>query len=565
MHLAFVYLAAAADTGGYVNLLKLLPIIVILFLWARLLTWADKDADAAHLPREMLNTLMFGGGLLGFALFFLLPGFLLALGALVIILLATFGVYLGLRHSKVGLGDLKGELNNAIRGMGKSEKVKEAKPGEIQFFKKGQALEPPSAEDPDRVGYETAQEILTEPLKKNAEKLEVRPADAAASVTFTVDGVAYPAPTLMKDKAGAAIGYLKDAAGLDIDDRRKPQTGTVKFNLDGRRREIELVTAGSTAGESMRITVDPKKHSALTLDKLGMPDEQVQQLRDIIEDRSGIVLVTAPRGQGLTTMLYSLMKAHDAFVHHLQTVEHAPKEDMEGITQNKLSAQASAAEETKQVDWVTSQQPDVLMIDEMVSPASARTIIKFCAADHRRVYVGMRAGNGFEALTQWRKLVGDDKLAAEQLKFVLAGRVIRKLCMACKVGFAPDPETLRKYNMNPAKVTQLFQARSQPLRDPKGRPIPCEFCHDLRFRGRFGVYESMLIDDAMKQAIASGASVQQLQNVFRKQKGRYLQESALLSVESGDTSVQEVIRVLKGPDQPARPAARAPVEQPQEL
>lgn len=564
MHLAFGYVAAA-DPGGYVSLVKLIPVLAILFIWARLMTWVDKDAVAAHLPREMLNTVLFGGGLLGFALFFLLPGFGLALAVLAIVHLATFGTYLAMRHSKVGLRDLKNEFNNFIRGMGKSEKVKEAKPGEIQFFSRGQALEVPSAEDPERAGYETAQEILTEPLKKNAEKLEVRPADAAAAVTYVVDGMPYNAPTLMKDRAAAAITYLKSAAGLDTDDRRKPQSGTVKFNLDGRKRELEVATAGSTAGESMRILVDPKKHTALTLDQLGMPEEQLQQLRDVIEDRSGIVLVTAPRGQGLTTMLYSLMRAHDAFVHHLQTVEHAPKEDMEGITQNKLSAQASPAEEAKQVDWVASQQPDVMMVDEMVNPASARTIIKFVAADHRRVYIGMRAGNGFEALSQWRKLVGDDRLAAEQLKFVLAGRVVRKLCMACKVGFAPDPETLRKYNMNPAKVTQLFQARSQPLRDPKGRPIPCEFCHDLRFRGRFGVYESMMIDDAMKQAIAAGASVQQLQNVFRKQKGRYLQESALLSVESGDTSVQEVIRVLKGGDQPARPAARTPVEQPQEM
>ena len=132
---------------------------------------------------------------------------------------------------------------------------------------------------------------------------------------------------------------------------------------------------------------------------------------------------------------------------------------------------------------------------------------------------------------------------------------MRKLCLACKLEFQPDPETLRKYNMNPNKVTKLFRARTSPLVDPKGRPIPCEFCHDLRFKGRFGVFEIVNVDDAMRQAIAAGATPEQLKTAFRKQRGRYLQEMALSYVEAGDTSVEEVVRVLRGPETPAKSTA----------
>ncbi|HEX5244197.1 MAG TPA: hypothetical protein VFW23_13115, partial [Tepidisphaeraceae bacterium] len=121
--------------------------------------------------------------------------------------------------------------------------------------------------------------------------------------------------------------------------------------------------------------------------------------------------------------------------------------------------------------------------------------------------------------------------------------VLRKLCMACKVGYAPDASTLRKLNMNPEKVSQLFQARTQPLRDPKGRPIPCEFCNDLHFKGRMGVFEFLVVDDEIREAVAAGKNLNQ---AFRKQRGRYLQEEALALVEKGETSVQEVLRVLKG-------------------
>jgi type II secretory ATPase GspE/PulE/Tfp pilus assembly ATPase PilB-like protein len=95
-------------------------------------------------------------------------------------------------------------------------------------------------------------------------------------------------------------------------------------------------------------------------------------------------------------------------------------------------------------------------------------------------------------------------------------------------------------------VKELYQARTEPLRDPKGNPIPCEFCHDLRFKGRMGVFETFAVDDEARDVITAGAQPGPLKAVFRKQKGRYLQEEALSIVERGDTSVQEVLRVLKG-------------------
>src|SRR5258707_5342669 len=135
---------------------------------------------------------------------------------------------------------------------------------------------------------------------------------------------------------------------MDVDDKRKPQSGIAKIVLDTKRRELEIATAGSTAGESLRITVDPKKKSEHKLDNLGFSTEQLKTLQPLLEDHKGIVLVAVPTNQGLSTLLHSLIRAHDAFTQHIQTVEHAPKEDLEGITVNKLPASASPVEEFKQ-------------------------------------------------------------------------------------------------------------------------------------------------------------------------------------------------------------------------
>lgn len=539
-------LMAAADLSGYISGLKLIPVLVILLIWARVLTWIDKDAEGAHLPRELFNVGTFIVGLVGVGLFLFLPNYWVALGSLLFVNLAAVGTYLGMRQRVVGLGDLKSQFNDFLRSTFTREKKVKVTAGQVVLaMKSGTVLTAPeSKDDPDALGYEVTQQLLTDPLQKNAERIEVRPCEGGASFQYVVDGVAYNADTLDAASASAAITYLKEAAALDVEDRRKPQSAMIRATLNGKRRDLEIATAGTTAGESLRIRVDPKKRHEIKFSSLGLLPEQLAVVQEALSGSPGITLIAAPRAQGLTTMLYSILRLHDAFLNHIQTIERGKQEDLEGITQTALAAGASAADEFKQVEWVCSQQPDTCMVDEVVNPSSAMELVRF-AGDGRRVYVGMRANSTFEALANWRRLVGNDELASASLRLVLAGRVMRRLCTACKVGYAPDPETLRKLNMDPAKVETLYQARTTPLTDNRGHPIPCEFCQELRYKGRFGVYEVFVINDDVRQVIATGGSASQLKTVFRKQHGLYLQEVALRQVEAGETSVQEVLRVLR--------------------
>jgi type II secretory ATPase GspE/PulE/Tfp pilus assembly ATPase PilB-like protein len=191
------------------------------------------------------------------------------------------------------------------------------------------------------------------------------------------------------------------------------------------------------------------------------------------------------------------------------------------------------------------------MLSSVESPQSARLLIKGAQGVDRRIYVGIRAANTSEAIDKWVKLVGDPHLAAEALKLVISGRVLRKLCTACKIAYAPDPATLRKLNMRPESVTTLYQARTSPMKDEKGNIVPCIYCHDLYFKGRTGFFEIMAVDEEAKNLIAAGKPVAP---AFRAQRGRDLQQQALALVESGDTSVQEMLRVLRGTEG-AKPAA----------
>lgn len=534
---------AALDYGWYINPWKAGVLVLVLLVWAKLLTWADKDADDAHLPRAALNSAFLGGLIVAFFLFLMLPGFALALTVFLVVWVAEIAAYLVLRKQKVGLGDLSKQFKDWIGGFTKRSKGPKIAEGDVALLdKKGSTFAPPDEESPDFGAYNAAQSLFGDPLRRGAERIELRPTEGAAAVKYWVDGVSIEGRAIAKEDAASTVTLLKRLTGLDVNDRRKPQQGNMKVLMAGKKREIQVRTAGSTAGESLNVEIEPKKRHDLKINEIGLADDQLALMEETIGSPDGIVLVAAPKGHGQTALLYAILRKHDAFLSHIQTLEREAAQDLEGITQNKVPA--GPGEEAKLMSWVGSQEPDILMVDKIEEQKAALELIKFVGTG-KRAYLGVRAGGVFEALQQWRTMVGDDKAALKNLKLIIAARLVRKLCPACKADYNPDPETLRKMNMAPEKVGKLFTARSQPLRDAKGREMVCEFCLDLHFKGRVGVYEMFVIDDEVRQVIAAGGSTDRLKMVFKKQRRKYLPEMALARAIAGDTSLQEVARVMR--------------------
>ena len=231
-------LAAAVQVGQYISIWKMVPILIVLIIWARLLTWADKDSIDAHLPRMPLNAAFLGGLIAGFALFLVVPGFPLAFAVFMFFMVAEIATYLILRQQKVGLGDLSKQFKDWIGGFGrKGPKEVEAAVGEVMLHNKsGSAISPPDSESPDLAGFLGLQSILTGPMKHGAESLHMAPQENAAAVRYSVDGVTYSGSTLDKASSSAAVTYIKQLAGMDVADKRKPQTGKMKVTLNGKAR-----------------------------------------------------------------------------------------------------------------------------------------------------------------------------------------------------------------------------------------------------------------------------------------------------------------------------------------
>ncbi len=188
---------------------------------------------------------------------------------------------------------------------------------------------------------------------------------------------------------------------------------------------------------------------------------------------------------------------------------------------------------------------DIIGVADCKNTETARVA---CAAakDGKIVYVTLKADNVLRALGKWMKLVGDRNLAVENLLGISNQRLLRKLCDECKQAYGPNRELLRKFNI-PAEKAKAFY-RPGKLQYPRhGKPITCEDCQGTGFLGRTGVFETITIDDELRNAIKQAKSLSEIGNQFRRAKMLYLQEQALRKVVGGTTSINEVVRILSTP------------------
>lgn len=525
---------------------KVIPPLFILLVWTRLLTWVDKDVQKCLLPRDGLNAGMMAGLLLGIIFFFTMPGFGLALGALSFMFAVEIITYLIIRSQRVGLADLKDEIIDGLKSLlpgGKKGEIKEVAGQVVLIGADGKHVETPANDDPWRTAFDIVQTFFIDPMNKEAQTVDISATTSRSEFKYWVDGVSYDGAGYDQQNLLDALTYLKSVAGLDPKERRKPQFGKMKVLREGTRHEIKVQTAGTRDGEIAKIEIDiPKRYQMKPAD-IGYTATQLQTLVSTALE-PGIVLLASPKGHGLTALQYAMVRLHDAFVYHVLTIERDPPIEIEGITQNKLSPGAPPAEEVKTTSWVCSQEPDVLLMGGLETTQAARSLIAL-AGEGKRIYVGIRAADAYEAIDMWKKVVGDNKLAVSQLKYVIAGRIFRRLCDATKTPYQPDEKLLKQLGFGPTQVPELYRPHFGNLVDARGNEIPDTFCHGLGYKGRFGVYEMIDMDDEMKQAVATNATTSVLRQLFRKQKGRYIQELALMRVASGDTSVQEFLRVMK--------------------
>lgn len=539
--------------------LQILPIAA----WAWLISGNyDKHASRFHLDHKKWNAFHLVVGLVAFAVAVLMPiegalGFWIGLVAEIAILAISVAAYPLVANKDERVPDdhhVKIDFSHIQEAREGKKLAKQAGTAELVIKAESGALASvPDKESPEFQVRVAAEGVLLRGKAARASEVVVRPTgqDSTYGVVFTVDGIAQADTTLPAADAVKIIDYWKQAAGLDVNDRRRKQTSVLRVNHGEFKHKVRLSTAGGQAGMIMNLMVDPDLAVRRKFAELGLLEAQQTAVRELVEDGAGVVILASPADNGGTTLLYAMMKQHDAYTQNVQTIETDAQDQIEGVRQNRFDPSKEGQEHSTLVRSILRRDPDVVGIGDLTDAATAAEICK-SDTERTRTYVLVRAGGALQGIQTWCKAAGDLQTAGDALHGAMACRLVRKLCPNCRVGYTPSPDMLKKLGLPGDRVQQLFKKGGQVL--IKNKPETCPMCGGVGYFGQEGLLEVFPIGSAERELIKSG-NLAALRAEFRKRGHLTIQQAALMKAVEGITSIEEIMRVTasEAPKQKKQP------------
>lgn len=535
-------LMTSVEYSGYISIVKFLIFLLLFFSWLPLLTWVYQDAKAIGTKEVFWTAVVFGAGAAAAIIWLVTPVFIIGMLFYLIAVAATSISYVMHRNARVPEFDRVLTVEH-IKGLFTSEEKKLDTLEDFLFITANNNEVPlPEPKTPEFFGYKTAYEILSDAIWRRASDVVFSSTQQNYNVTYYVDGAALKQPDVAKDRMEYFSRFLKNLADLDPEEKRKPQRGKFRIHQDKKNIDWEITTAGSTAGEQIRLK-QITKQSITKLTEISLMPEQYEQLNKIREAKQGLFIVAGPKKSGVTSTFYALLRNHDPFLYSVSTLERQPSAELPNITQNIFAlSDTGTTTYAKRLQAMVRMEPDIVGVADCTDGETAQ-IACAAAKDGKIVYVILEADDVIRAIGKWMKLVGNRNLATETLLGISSQRLLRKLCEQCKQAYEPNKELLRKFNVPAEKAKVLYRAGKVQY-NKRGRPSTCENCQGTGFVGRMGVFETIIINDELKNVIRQSKSLAEISTQFRRAKMLYLQEQALRRVIAGTTAIDEMVRVL---------------------
>lgn len=549
----------AAASVFLVSVYKPLIVFATVVPWAWLVSSKlEKDARYYKLKHRLFNYVYLGCFAAALAAMLFVPIFWIGWPLGIAVLAAPLVAYMKIRNAEVPEGK-----EFKLTGQGLAERLAARRAARahraalLAFLDaEGRERPTPSKDDPRFTTHMLVEDLVVPALAARASQVDIAVGSGGATVSHTIDGIRYKRQEITAEQGMGLIDYLKDVAGLNVEDRRRRQNATFRMNGPAGRNELSLVTAGSSSGVELRIVFDRAKRLMVPFDNLGLLPQQLEAMRVIEEphERHGIVVFAAPPGQGLSTTAYSLVGRHDAYTSNIKTLEREVLAEIDGVDHVQFDPS------NKEIDFATNLQsilrrdPDVVLIGQPGDPDTAR-VATDPGIEGPLIYVPLRAAGTVEAVRTWAQLVGEVPRAAAALRVVMTQRLMRKVCENCRQAYPPTAEQLQKLNLPPDRVKQLYQAGGKI--QVKNKIDTCPVCGGTGYFGQTGVFEVLVFDDEMRKLLAEG-NLKGVLAQARRKKMIYLQEAALRKAVDGVTTIEEVIRVTAPPRKSQSPRRAEP-------
>ncbi len=532
------------------------PFLIILFTlpYAWLIsTVIDKDVRYFHLNVTAWTAACIGGLVLGLLFALAIPYFWVGFPLMIVVYAALPYGYWRYRNPKVPEKFRFDLFAGKWAAMADARKTKKAF-GEVTVSYadgKGNRQTPPTKESPLFEVHMATEQLLVPALPARASRVELAPGSNGYSSVQFIDSLRYRRAAMTTELATKVIDYLKSAAGLELKDRRKRQSAPLRMEVAGSKINLSVTTWGSSAGQVLRIDFEREQQLTVAIDKGGLLPSQTQLLVDALKDaRTGVVLVSSPPGQGLTTLGYSLISRHDPYNSNIKTIERFVERRLEGVDHNIWDGSDPNIDFATALQTIVRRGPDIVLASDLLEPGVGKVLVNPNNAG-TLFYVLSPHDSVDGVVSAYLKAVGDSKLASSKLMAVVSQRIVRTLCTECRQPYQASPEQSKKLGAPAGKTLQLF--RSGGKVQDKNQVVDCPACGGTGFRGVTGVLEVVRADDRGRDLLGGGdvgGAVQYMRRTFRTPSS---QEAALMKARSGETSLEEIARVFA----PPKPAAAA--------
>ena len=378
--------------------------------------------------------------------------------------------------------------------------------------------------------------IIGKVIELRASDIHLEPFDDGLHVRYRVDGVLLPGEIVPTRQGAAISSRVKLLAHLDIAERRLPQDGRINIRVKGRELDLRVSTVPTVYGESVVMRVLDRASVRFSLEDMGFAKDTLAKFNSLLARPHGILLVTGPTGSGKTTTLYAGLAKLDSQTQKIITVEDPVEYQLEGINQIQVHTQIGLSF-ANALRSILRQDPDIIMIGEMRDGETAQIAVQSSLTGHL-VLSTLHTNTAASAVVRMQDMGVERYLITSTVNGVLAQRLVRRLCDACKKPVLPAPELLSSSGLG------RFMTAEQPMYEACG----CPQCRGTGYQGRTGIHELFVVDEAMRSAILQGQDASALQQLA-VQNGMYtLYDDGLRKVAAGQTSLDEVLRVTQDHD-----------------
>lgn len=373
--------------------------------------------------------------------------------------------------------------------------------------------------------------ILMNAIRSKASDIHIEPAEDVVRVRYRIDGILHPVLKLPVKIKNAVTSRLKILANLDISERRLPQDGRIKLKFENREIDFRVSTLPTLFGEKVVMRILDKSNLQLDLTKLGFDEKPLNDFLEALKKPYGMILVTGPTGSGKTTTLYSALTQLNKPEINIMTAEDPVEYNFFGINQVQIKEDIGLTFASALRSFLR-QDPDIIMVGEIRDFETAEIAVKAALTGHL-VLSTLHTNDSPSTITRLINMGVEPFLVSSSLILIIAQRLVRKICLNCKIEQPVSETALLKigFPKESIKSVKCYYGTG------------CHECNNTGYKGRIALYEVMPVSDEIKELILQGASAADIKREAIRLGMSTLRQSGIKKVIDGVTTIEEILRV----------------------